>query len=229
MTHYHHQEKSGTASALREIVFGIEDGMVSTLGAVTGIAIGTQDHFTVILSGVVIIAVESVSMGIGSYLSNQSEQEVHARLLKEEEEEIAHFPEEEKTEMQQLFMREGWPKDFAQQMSEIASQNKSLMLKEMAYHEHGLNPQPTVSAVANGAKMFFSYIIGGLLPLFTYFFLTVTQAMPISIGITLVGLFLLGAYTTKYTHAPWIRSGVRMLILGGIALSIGLIVGKIAA
>lgn len=60
---------------IREIIFGLEDGLVSTLGVVTGIASGTQDRSIVLLSGVVLVAVESLSMAAGTYLSNKSEQE----------------------------------------------------------------------------------------------------------------------------------------------------------
>ena len=59
-----HHKKSNFASVLKEIVFGVEDGMVSTLGSITGIAVGSGNHSTVLLAGSVIIAVESISMGI---------------------------------------------------------------------------------------------------------------------------------------------------------------------
>ncbi|OGV90617.1 hypothetical protein A3A66_03875 [Microgenomates group bacterium RIFCSPLOWO2_01_FULL_46_13] len=66
--------------SLREIVFGLEDGIVSTLGVITGIAEGTKDRYTILLAGLVIIAVESLSMAAGTYLSNKSEEEVLARV-----------------------------------------------------------------------------------------------------------------------------------------------------
>lgn len=59
-------------SSIREIIFGLEDALVSTLGAVTGIAIGTGSQYVVILSGLVLIAAESMSMGAGSYLSSKN-------------------------------------------------------------------------------------------------------------------------------------------------------------
>lgn len=62
-------------TSIREVIFGLEDGLVSTLGVITGIAEGTQDRFVIILSGIVVIAVESLSMAAGTYLSNKSEQE----------------------------------------------------------------------------------------------------------------------------------------------------------
>ncbi len=66
----------GIAGSIREIVFGLEDGLVSTLGALTGIAAGTGSTFVVILSGVVLVIVEALSMGAGSYLSEKSAHEV---------------------------------------------------------------------------------------------------------------------------------------------------------
>lgn len=66
---------------VREIVFGLEDSLVSTLGAVTGIAAGTGDPFVVILSGIVLIFVESVSMSAGSYLSSKAAAEVKKKKI----------------------------------------------------------------------------------------------------------------------------------------------------
>src|SRR3989338_10124412 len=74
-------------SSIREVVFGLEDSLVSTLGAVTGIAVGTQSTYIVILSGLVLIASESTSMAAGSYLSIQTVEDVehkaHRRSLHE--------------------------------------------------------------------------------------------------------------------------------------------------
>jgi predicted membrane protein (TIGR00267 family) len=64
--------RHGIVESLREIVFGLEDSLVSTLGAVTGIAVGTGSQYVVILSGLVLIAAESMSMGAGSYLSSKN-------------------------------------------------------------------------------------------------------------------------------------------------------------
>lgn len=58
--------------SIREIVFGLEDSLVSTLGAITGIAFGSNSTYIVILSGLVLIASESTSMAAGSYLSSKN-------------------------------------------------------------------------------------------------------------------------------------------------------------
>jgi predicted membrane protein (TIGR00267 family) len=64
--------------SMREIVFGLEDSLVSTLGAITGIAVGTKSQYIVILSGIVILAAEAMSMAAGSYLSSKRAFEAEA-------------------------------------------------------------------------------------------------------------------------------------------------------
>ena len=218
-----------SSSSIREIVFGVEDGMVSTLGAITGIAIGSHDHYTVILAGLVIISVESISMGIGSYLSNQTEDDVNQRKIVEEKQEIKTFPDEEKNELEDMYVRDGWPRALAKQMSRVASLDKKLMLTEMTYREHTLSRNGPSSPVKNGIYMYLSYIMGGLVPLFSYFILPVSHAVPISIGITLIGLFTLGATTTIFTNGSIVKSGLRILLLGTVALVMGYVIGALAS
>jgi len=226
---YIHHNNSRIADSIREIVFGMEDGMVSTLGAITGIAVGSQDHFTVVLAGMVIIAVESISMGIGVYISNLSEIDVLKRKLYEEKQEIKDFPHEEKEELVGIYIRDGWPKDLSIKMAEVAAKDKKLMFNEMAHHELKIDPNIKKNSWHNGVFMFVAYIIGGLVPLFAYFVLPISLAIKVSTVITLLGLFTLGAATTRYTKASWLKMGTRVLVLGGIALTVGFLVGKFAS
>ncbi len=225
---YVHHQSSRFSDVLREVVFGMEDGMVSTLGSITGIAIGSGNHYTVVLAGIVIIAVESISMGIGSYLSSRSQEELEKRKIQEETEEISSFPQEEKDELFKIYIEEGWPKNLAKEMTNTASQNQKLMLKEMAIRELNVFPSKNSTSIKGGLYMFGAYVIGGIIPLFSYFVLPIKTAVPISIGLTLIGLFVLGATTTKFTKQPFLKSGLRMLIIGGIALGVGLIAGILA-
>lgn len=200
--------------------------MVSTLGAVTGIATSTQNHFFIVLSGWVIITVESISMAVGSYLSNKSEQAIDERMIDEERKEIHDFPEEEKREMVDLFVKDGWPRPLAQTMAEEAGKNKDLMLKEMAYRELNLVPDTHESAYKKAIIMGVSYILGGLVPLSPYLFLSVSTALWVSIPLTFLGLFLLGVYTTQYSKRRWWRAGLEMMGLASAAALMGYLVGQ---
>ena len=224
---YIHHQDSKIVSAIREVVFGVEDGMVSTLGAISGIAVGSQDRFAVILAGCVIIAVESISMGIGSYISNLSDKDIKKRKLYEEKIEIEKYPVEEARELTEMYIEDGWPKNLAEEMSLIASKNKKLMLQEMAYRELNLPPQDHSHPLRNGVFMFLAYIVGGLILLLAYFFLPLSVATFLSVVVTLFGLFLLGVATTRYTKKNWIKAGLKIFVLGSVALAVGLAIGKL--
>lgn len=224
---YIHHKNSAINSTLRELVFGVEDGMVSTMGAVTGIATGTGNHIIVVLSGFVIIAVESISMAVGSYISNKSEVEMKRRMIAEEKEEIRDHPVEEQEEMVRLFVKDGWPETLAQEMASQTGKDKKLMLKEMAYRELHIIPEGYGAPVKEGLTMLFSYVFGGAIPLAPYLFFEIEVALVVSITATLIGLFILGVFTTKFSHRKWWKAGLEMLLLAGAAAGVGYAVGSL--
>lgn len=223
---YIHHQNSKVADSMKEIVFGMEDGMVSTLGSVTGIAGATGDPFTAILAGVVIVSVESISMGVGEYLSTKSQNEIDDRVLQEERDEIEQYPKEEQEEMEGMFIADGWPRDMAKQMAEVTAKDKKLMLKEMAYRELKVFPEEQKNPLKNGIVMMFSYIIGGVIPIAPYFFMSMGPAIAVSVVITLLALFMLGALTTHYSKRNPIKAGLEMFALASFAALVGYLVGK---
>ena len=227
MTFYNHKTQIHTGNILREIVFGMEDGMVSTLGSLTGVAIGSQNKEAVILAGFVIIAVESISMGIGSFISNQTKQSSDKRIIAEEKIELRDYPKEEYKELEKMLIKEGWSKSTTAQMMQEIVGNEKLMLKEMEYRELQISSEKPLSAIKSGIYMFSSYVLGGFVPLATYIIFQINKAPLLSIISTLLGLFMLGTLTTKFTKEKWYKSGFRVLIVGSIAMIVGLIVGKI--
>lgn len=216
-----HHNESIALSAMRELVFGLEDGMVSTMGSITGIATATHNPFLVILSGSVIVAVESISMAVGSYLSSKSEHALEERKLSEERQEIHENLSEETKEMQELFVQDGWPEELAGRMALVTAGNKDLMLREMAYRELNICPDKSKSPIRNGAVMLVAYIVGGLVPVLPYFVFSIGTAISISIGATLVGLFALGSFTARYSNRKWYSAGFEMLCLAGLAALVG--------
>ncbi|HYE59930.1 MAG TPA: VIT1/CCC1 transporter family protein [Candidatus Kapabacteria bacterium] len=224
---YVHHSNPHLGATIRELVFGMEDGMVSTLGAITGIAAGSNNHFIVVLAGLVIISVESISMAVGSYLSSKSERAIDERKLHEEAHELDVYPEEEKKELIDMYIRDGWPAPLAADMAHVASQNKNLFLQEMAFRELQIIPDKMERPIQNALVMWFSYIAGGIIPLFPYFFFSFDTAVWVSVVITLIGLFLLGVGTTTFSKRSWWKAGMEMFILASAAAFIGYAVGSI--
>lgn len=221
-----HHQHPGIGPMLREAVFGVEDGMVSTLGSITGIAAATGDPFTTVLAGFIIVSVESISMAVGSYLSTKSERAVDERKLFEEKEELLRYPEEEKQELVAMYVKDGWPKELAVRMAKTASQNKQLFLQEMAFRELKIIPEKLERPLVNAVVMGVAYVIGGAIPLIPYLVFHLSTAIMVSIVITLIGLFAVGAATTKFSHRRWWIAGLEMLILAGLAALVGYSVGQ---
>lgn len=233
MIHHEMNESKNTAqrmiNSLREVVFGLEDGIVSTLGAITGIAVGTQNTGIVIVSGLVIIFVESLSMSAGTFLSSKSENEMKERMLAEERYEIQTNPEKEKRELREFYESRGFQPDEIEMMIARVTSDEELWLEEMAYRELGIIPDEEDTAVRDAGFMGISYIAGGVIPLTAYFFLPVGSAMPISIGGAVTALFLLGYAKGKLVHTNPYKSGVEMMIVSASAAALGYVVGAVAS
>jgi len=223
-----HNQNSKIISVLREIVFGVEDGIISTLGVLIGIAAGTNERFVVIISGIVVIVVESISMGVGSYLSAKSVREVDKNKLEEEETEIKEFSEKEKRELFEMYIKDGWSEDLANRMVSESSRNKKLFLTEMAHRELHVYPEKLDNPLRGGIIMLLSYVVGGTIPLLPYFFLPISTAILFSIALASLGLFILGSITTKFTKRHWLKAGVEMVLMAGLAALVGYFVGLLA-
>ena len=235
LKHYHnnpefiHHKNPKISATMRELVFGMEDGMVSTFGAITGIAGAIQDHFVIVLAGLVVVGVESISMAVGSYLSTKSERAIDERKLDEERMELHAYPKEERKELANMYVADGWDKKLAAQMAEQASQNHELFLKEMAYRELKVFPDMEHQPKYNAAVMGISYIFGGAIPLIPYLLVADIQtAFIASLIITPIGLLSLGAFVTKFSKQSWIKVGIEMATLGGFAAVVGYLVGQIS-
>ncbi len=225
---YIHHLNPRISSRVRETVFGMEDGLVSTMGAITGIAAATRDPFIVLLSGFVIVAVESVSMGVGSYLSSKSEKEVKLNKIREEKQELKDYPQSEEDELYALYVESGWSEELAKKMVKEASKKPALFLNEMAFHELKIIPDNLEAPLDNAVFMGISYVIGGAVPLLPYLFLPVPIALMLSVPFTMIGIFVLGVVTTKFTGRTWWKAGVEMFLLASAAALVGYGVGRLA-
>jgi vacuolar iron transporter family protein len=221
--------KAKLINSLREIVFGLQDGIVSTLGAITGIAAGTFNTQVVLLSGFVIIVVESLSMAAGTFLSSKSEKEGQDRLLKEEAWEIEQFPEAETEEVREFYRLRGFSEEEVEMITKRITSDKKLWLEEMALRELRIFPEEKSTPKKDAIFMGVSYIIGGLVSLSSYFFLPISFALPLSIGFSIVILFGIGFVKGKLVETKKFRSGLEMVIVSAVATGLGYAVGRIVS
>jgi VIT1/CCC1 family predicted Fe2+/Mn2+ transporter len=86
---------------------------------------------------------------------------------------------------------------------------------------------PWRGSLAGGTIMFLSYFFAGFIPLFPYIFIEAQTAFWVSIGLSLAALFVLGAVGAKIFQIRLIRHGLEMMLIGGIAVSVGVLVGTL--
>ncbi len=211
--------------SMRDAVFGIQDGLVSTLGALTGIAAGTQNQNAVVIAGLVIITVESLSMAAGSYLSAKSQREMLERLLKDEEETIARDPEGEKREIWEMYRARGYADEEISMIEKRLFSDPRILLEDMAHKELGICPQGLEEPSSNALVMGLAYVVGGGVPVIPYLIFPIHTAIIASISITGAALFIFGGVKGAFVKKPWWRSGLEMLVIAGLAGFAGYMVG----
>lgn len=222
-----HLDKAGKYGSIRELVFGIEDSLVSTLGVVIGMAAGTEDARIVILSGAIIVVVEALSMAAGSYVSSKSHRQMLEQAIKEEEREIEEDPERETEELRAMYRTRGFSPDEVEILVRRITSDKKLWLEEMTMRELRIGGSELDEPGKNAWVMFVSYALGGLIPVAPFFFLAPNPASLLSTGLTVIALFSLGYWKGKVTENDGIRSGIEMTLICASAAGAGYLIGKV--
>ena len=204
-----HRDVSG--GWLRPTVFGAVDGLVTNASLIAGLGGGGVSAHTVVLSGVAALVAGAFSMGTGEYISvtNQNER-VHAEVALERKM-LARFPAAEQAELAGYFRYYGADPDTA--------------LRVHTREELGVDPSELPSPLLAGVASLLAFSSGALLPLLPY--LAGLPVLAVSVGITAVALLTGGMIVGRLTGRPLLRSGLRQLALGGLAIAMTFTVGSL--
>lgn len=226
-------EQHGGAGSqyLGEMVYGGLDGIITTFAVVSGVA-GAQLGMPVILIlGLANLFADGFSMATGAYLSTKSEHEYYRKEWEREAWEVEHFPDGERAELREVYVRRGYTEDEARQLVDIQSREPNRWVKAMMIDELGMMEDESKPLI-NGLVTFGSFVIAGAVPLIIYllglaFSISPNAAFPISIALSGLALFGLGAAKVLVTKLNPIRSGLEMLIVGGLAAGVAYVVGAL--
>lgn len=213
-------------NSIREIVFGLEDSLVSTLGAITGIAAGVGNNYVVILSGVVLIFVEALSMAVGSYLSSKSAREVFDLRLKQDASRILQERVSDNESIAEMLRRKKFSKKEIEIFFKALGKERRQLILEMQRSEYKFVTSASSSPIKSGFIMGFCYLVGGFFPIAPYFFLPVYSAIAPSILITGVMLFILGFLKAKVSESHPLKSGLEMTVVSLSAAVLGFVIGR---
>jgi len=215
-------------SGVRDMIFGANDGLVSTLAFVAGVMGAITDSYVVLLSGIAELFAGTISMAAGAYQSSKSELEVLERESQKEEIK-ARTPEEEKEQLISFYETEGYTKDEAEAIVKRITDEKEFSINTDTLKEIGLAPEEIGSPIKAGILCGLSFGISAIVPILPFAFKTLTaiDALKISILATMASLFGIGAMKTIFSRKNWIRSGFEMMIIGASASAITYIIGAL--
>jgi VIT1/CCC1 family predicted Fe2+/Mn2+ transporter len=222
------RHRSTGGNSLRAAVLGANDGMVSNLSLVMGVAGATLGGKEVLVAGVAGLLAGAISMALGEWLSVQSSRELYHYQITTEKEEIEQSPEEEIQELALIYQSRGIAEKEAQRMADQLLANKDAALDTLAREELGIDPQELGgSAWVAAITSFLLFTLGAIIPLFPFFFLTGMTAVFVSIAVSAVGLFVLGAVITLFTGRSVWFSGMRMVLFGLLAAAVTFGIGRL--
>ena len=212
---------------LREVVFGAQDGLLSIVALVTSVAVAVESQTTVVIAGLAGALPGMISMATGALLGSRAEQDVQRAEIEREARELEENPAEELAELVVLFQREGMTYHEARQMADEIAQDRDLWLRTLVEKELGISPDVTTNPVKDAMVMGLAFILGAAIPLVPHFFLTGGQAIGVSVGATLAGLFALGMYKGRMVERSPLLQGLEILGIGTLSAGVGYALGEL--
>ena len=205
-----------SGNALRAAVFGVNDGLVSNAALIYGVAGAMQEPAIIVLTGVAGLLAGAFSMAAGEYVSVRAQREMFEYQIGLERDELEKYPQEEAAELALIYIAKGMPREDAERVASALMKDPERALDTLAREELGLNPDELGSPWTAAISSFAAFTTGAALPLLPFLF-GLNAALPVSIALTALGLFGVGASMSLFTGRHALISGARMLAIGGAA------------
>lgn len=221
-THLHHdlhkEEHLKSSDLLTDVVIGMSDGLTVPFALAAGLSGAVDSTHIIVIAGIAEIAAGSIAMGLGGYLAGKTEQDHYASELKREYYEVDNLRHREIEETKEFFKNIGLSEELQDKATEEIAKDKKQWVEFMMKYELGLDKPDPKRATKSALNIGLSYVIGGLVPLSPYFFVDQpTEALKISVLMTLICLFVFGWFKSKVTGVnPW-WGALRVMLIGAAA------------
>ena len=215
-------------NAMRAAVLGANDGLVSNLSLVMGVAGATDGQSGVLLAGMAGLLAGALSMALGEWISVKSSQELYERQMALEMLEIETNPEGEMRELALIYIAKGIPEAQAHQMAAATIQDTAHAHEVLVKEELGINTEELKGSAWEAAiTSFILFAIGAILPVIPFFYAAGYAAILQSLALSAIGLFVIGAAITLFTGKSIWFSGFRQVLFGLAAAAITYGIGKL--
>jgi VIT1/CCC1 family predicted Fe2+/Mn2+ transporter len=214
-------------NALRAAVLGANDGLVSNLSLVMGVAGASFSERTILITGLAGLLAGATSMALGEWLSVQSARELYRHQLETEEEELLTMPEEEEEELALIYQARGLDEKQAREFAAGMMRSDSA-LETLAREELGIDPSELGGSAWEAAiTSFLLFALGAVFPVLPFVFLSGANAVLTSIILSAIALFTVGAAITLFTGRGVWFSGTRQVVFGLVAAALTFGIGRL--
>ncbi len=213
---------------VRDMIFGANDGLVSTLAFVVGAFGAIAEPSVVLVTGIAELFAGTISMAVGSYQSAKSELEVLERESQRSKIGKNMTTEEEKKQLISFYEAEGFKKEEAEALADRIAKGKEQPLQTSNIEQLGLAPKEFGSPIKAGTLCGLSFGLAAIVPILPFVFpIGSWNAWMASIVGTVATLFGVGAMKTIFSRKNWVRSGLEMMIIGVSAAAITYMIGTL--
>lgn len=228
-THLHHEELHLQSSdLLRDVVIGMSDGLTVPFALAAGLSGAVDSTSIIVIAGIAEVAAGSIAMGLGGYLAGKTEQDHYNSEVKREYDEVANLRHREIEETKEFFANIGLSEEIQNKATEEISRDTDKWVDFMMKYELGLEKPDPKRATKSALNIGISYVVGGLVPLSPYFFVdSPITGLKISVGVTLLCLFIFGWFKSKITGINPFIGAVRVMLIGALAAGAAFGVAKL--
>jgi VIT1/CCC1 family predicted Fe2+/Mn2+ transporter len=217
----------GRAGSIRAAIFGMNDGLVSNLSLILGVAGAGVEPHAVVVTGFAGLLAGAFSMAAGEYTSVASQRDLLARQVALEKREIEEAPEEEAAELALIFKQKGLSTEQASRTAAEIMKNPASAADTLVREELGLDPEDLGSPMGAALSSFGMFAVGAIIPLVPFLLAGGTAAVAASSVLAGAVLAGVGGFVGFLSGTSVVRSGARMLGLAALAAGITYAVGRL--
>ena len=212
---------------IREFVFGIQDGLISTVGLLAGVQGATENNAVVMITGLAAMFAGAVSMAAGSYLSSSAEKEIFAKELRDAEELADREPYLAAEGLLNALSQEGLKKEQSYRIVKLLAQEERVFLRTFQEKVFGLGTAEINRPVQAALVMGGSFVVGALIPLLPYLIFTGVKALYVSIALAAGTLFSVGVFKGYLAARSLFFSGLEFFFIAVGAAGLGYLIGLV--
>lgn len=222
-----HVERHRRKNSLRDVILGGQDGLVNILGIILGVIAGGGSNAVLISAGFAAAITESISMGAVGYTSTLSERDYYEAEREREESEIDSTPDAERNEIRDIYAAKGFEGELLDHVVDTIVSDRTTWLATMMDEELHLQPVDRGQILRSSFVITAATLVGHLIPLLPFLVLARGPAVVLAIVLSAVVLFGVGVYSAVTLVGDWKTAGLKMVVIGLGAASIGFVIGRL--